>query len=106
MLSLYAPQTGCTEEEKDYFRRQLDQETINTTNEELLMIGEDLNAHVGRNSQALEKIHGGWALGDRNKYGERVMDFAVAFDMAVINIIIENQPKYLTTQNKWARITS
>ncbi|XP_068209255.1 craniofacial development protein 2-like [Palaemon carinicauda] len=70
---------------------------INIPNEELLMIGGDLNGHVGRNSQWLERIHGGWALGDRNLDGERVMDFAVAFDMGVINTFFEKQPKYFTT---------
>ncbi|XP_068250768.1 uncharacterized protein [Palaemon carinicauda] len=45
------------------------------------MIGGDLNGHVERNGQALERIRGGWALGDRNQDGKRVMDFAIAFDM-------------------------
>ncbi|XP_068227755.1 uncharacterized protein [Palaemon carinicauda] len=97
VISVYASQTGCPEEEKDDFWRQLDQEMINVPNEELLMIGGDLNCHVGRNSQGRERIHRGWALGDRNQDGERVMDFAVAFDMAVFNAFFEKQPKYLTT---------
>ncbi|XP_068236949.1 uncharacterized protein [Palaemon carinicauda] len=87
----------CQEEEKDDFWRQLDQEMINIPNEELLMIGGDLNGHVGRNSQGLERIHGGWALGYRNQDGKRVMYFAVAFDIAVINTFFEKQPKYHTT---------
>ncbi|XP_068222845.1 uncharacterized protein [Palaemon carinicauda] len=89
VISVYAPQTGGPEEEKDDFWRQLDQEMINISNEELLMIGGDLNGHVERNSQGLERIHGGWALGDRNQDGERVTDFAVAFDMAGINDFFE-----------------
>ncbi|XP_068231960.1 uncharacterized protein [Palaemon carinicauda] len=89
--------TGCPEEEKDDFWRHLDQEMINIPNEELLMIGGDLNGHVGINSQCLERIHGGWALGDVNQDGERVLDLTVAFDMAVINTFFEKKPKYLTT---------
>ncbi|XP_068204616.1 craniofacial development protein 2-like [Palaemon carinicauda] len=90
-------ETGRPEEEKDDFWRRLDQEMINIPNEELLMIGGDLNGHIGRNRQVLERIHGGWALGDQNQDGERAMDFAVAFDMAVINTFFETLPKYLTT---------
>ncbi|XP_068203667.1 uncharacterized protein [Palaemon carinicauda] len=58
--------TGCPEEEKDDFSRQLDQEMSNIPNEEQLMMRGDLNGHVGRNSQGLERIYGGWAMGDRN----------------------------------------
>ncbi|XP_068242341.1 uncharacterized protein [Palaemon carinicauda] len=48
IISVRAPQTGCPEEEKDNFLRLLDQEMIDILNEELLMIGGDLNGHVGR----------------------------------------------------------
>ncbi|XP_068203634.1 craniofacial development protein 2-like [Palaemon carinicauda] len=97
VISVYAPQTGSTEEEKDDFWRQLNQEIINIPNEELLMVGGDLNGHVGRYRQGLEGIYRGWGLGDRNQYVERVMDFVVAVNMAVINTFFENEPKYLTT---------
>ena len=94
VISVYASQTGCAEEEKDDFWRQLDQEIINIPNEEPLLIGGDLNGHVGRSNQDLERVYGGWTLGDRNQNGERIMDFAVAFDMAVVNTFFEKQPKY------------
>ena len=48
LISVYAPQTGCVEEEKDDFWRQLDQEMINIPNEEPLLIGRVLNGHVGK----------------------------------------------------------
>ena len=89
VMSVYAPQTGCTEEEKEEFWRQLDQEMIDVPNEEPLLIGAELNDHIGRNNQGLERIRGGWALGNRNQDGERAMDFAVAFDMTVINTFFE-----------------
>ena len=46
VISVYASQTGCAEEEKDDFWRQLDQEIINIPNEEPLLIGGVLNGHV------------------------------------------------------------
>ncbi|XP_068245379.1 uncharacterized protein [Palaemon carinicauda] len=80
VISVYALRQVVEKRKKDDFWRQLDQEMINIPNDDLLMIRGDLNGHVGRNSLG----HGGWALGDRNQDGERVMDFAVAFDMAVL----------------------
>ena len=50
-----------------------------------------------KNNQGLERIHRGWTLGDRNQDCERVMDFAVAYDMTVINTFFEKQPKYFAT---------
>ncbi|XP_068245394.1 uncharacterized protein [Palaemon carinicauda] len=65
---------------------------INIPNKERLLIYGDLNGHVGRNSHGLEG-----ALGDRNQDGERVIAFAVALNMAVINAFFEKQSEYLTT---------
>ncbi|XP_068246558.1 uncharacterized protein [Palaemon carinicauda] len=59
VISVYAPQTAYTEEEKDDFGKQLDQEKINIPIEKLVMIRGDQNGHMGRNSQGLERIHGG-----------------------------------------------
>ena len=97
VMSAYAPQVGCTDEEKDEFWRQLDEEVITVPEEEALMIGGDLNGHVGRDNQSLERIHGGWAVGDRNLEGERIIDFCVAFDMAVVNTFFKKRMEQLVT---------
>ncbi|XP_068209258.1 uncharacterized protein [Palaemon carinicauda] len=72
------------------------------------MIGGDLNGHVGKTSQGLERINGGWALGDRSQDGERVMDFTVSFDMGVLNTFFKKQPKlsyndYEDVEEWWER---
>ncbi|CAK9293762.1 unnamed protein product [Gordionus sp. m RMFG-2023] len=47
ILSVYAPQTGCKEEEKDDFRAILDEAVMEIPKDDLVIIGGDLNAHVG-----------------------------------------------------------
>lgn len=44
-----------------------------------------MNGHVKRNKEGIERIHGGWGIGERNAEGERVMECAVSFSLAVIN---------------------
>ena len=45
-----------------------------------MIVGGDLNGHVGISKEAIERIHGGWGVGEKNEEGERVRDFAMAFD--------------------------
>ncbi|CAK9302895.1 unnamed protein product [Gordionus sp. m RMFG-2023] len=48
IISVYAPQTGCKEEEKDNFRAILDEAVMEIPMDDLVIIGDDLNAHVGK----------------------------------------------------------
>ena len=34
-------------------------------------------------SNCIERIHGGWGVGEKNEEGERVTDFAMAFDLSI-----------------------
>ena len=31
-----------------------------------MIVGGDLNGHVGISKEAIERIHGGWGLGEKN----------------------------------------
>ena len=48
-------------------------------------------------------MHGGWGVGERNKGGERVIDFAVAFDLALINTFFEKKMNRLITYSSGGR---
>ena len=54
IISAYAPQVGCTKEEKDAFRRLLEGE-MQELESERVIIGGDLNGHVGRCNQTIDK---------------------------------------------------
>ena len=85
VISAYAPQVGCTEEEKDTFWRLLEGELQALEESERLIIGGDLNGHIGSDNEIIDRIHGGQGLGERNAEGERILDFALSFDMAIVN---------------------
>ncbi|KAG8235812.1 hypothetical protein J437_LFUL014751 [Ladona fulva] len=73
----YAPQAGCEEEEKNVFWRQLDQVIMEIPENERIIVGADLNGH--------KKVHGRWSVGERNGEGDRIMEYAVAYDLTIVN---------------------
>ena len=59
LLSVYAHQVWCEEEEKERFWRELDEELSLIPDEEKFILGGDLDGNVGTGNEGIE-----W-LGDR-----------------------------------------
>ncbi|XP_063865377.1 craniofacial development protein 2-like [Scylla paramamosain] len=97
IISAYAPQVGCSIEEKEDFWEQMDAQITWMGEEERIILGGDLNGHVGRNRNIIERTHGGWGVGERNEESENVVDFAVAFDMAILNTFYKKQENQMWT---------
>ena len=66
LVSGYAPQQGCPEEEKEAFRDMLEEHIRGVRDGEILFIMADLNAHIGVSNQGYEDFHGGKGFGGRN----------------------------------------
>lgn len=66
MISAYAPQTGLSEEVKNVFWEEL---VAGVKDEEIIVLGSDLNGHVGRLSIGYEGIHGGWGTAPEMQMG-------------------------------------
>ena len=103
VVCAYAPQVGCEDEEKIAFWEQLDEELRNIPEGEKVIVGGDLNGHVGVNREGIERVHGGWGVGERNEEGERVVDFAVAFDLAICNTFFQKRNAHLITYKSGGR---
>ena len=103
VICAYAPQVGCQDEEKETFWRQMDQELRAIQEGQMVIVGGDLNGHVGISREAIERIHGGWGVGEKNLGGERVTDFAMAFDLSIVNTFFEKRPNHLATYKSGGR---
>ena len=62
----------------------MDQELSATLDGERDIVGGDLNGHIGRSREGIERIHIGWGMGDQNDEGEKIVDTAMAFDLAIV----------------------
>ncbi|XP_064122510.1 uncharacterized protein LOC135226731 [Macrobrachium nipponense] len=68
---------------------------------ERVIVGADLNGHVGSENAAIGQMHGGHGIGERNPEGESVVDLAVSYDMAIVNIFFKKKREHLLTYRSW-----
>ena len=95
VISVYGPQSGMSEDEKDQFYDELSAE-VQMRNGECLVLG-DFNGHVGSQADGFNGVHGGYGWGSRNREGERVLEFADSFDMVVGNTYFKKEDEKLIT---------
>ena len=76
---------GCDEEEKEAFWADLEEVVEKIPRDERLVIGADLNAHVGEGNTNDEEAIGKHGFGRRNLEGQTVVDFAKRWELIVSN---------------------
>ncbi|XP_021856284.2 uncharacterized protein [Spinacia oleracea] len=64
---------------------------------EKLIIGGDLNGHVGSSRDVFESIHGGFGYEERNEVGNAIFDFALAYDLGIMNTWFGKRESHLVT---------
>ena len=96
-VSGYAPQQGCQEEEKEAYRELMWEYLRNIPDSEGIIIGGDLNSHVGETGNGFESVHGGKGFGIRNNEGERLLEMAEGLDLFVANTNFQKKESHLIT---------
>ena len=95
VISVYAPQSGRSEEEKEKFHEDLTAEV--QSRHGICFVLVDFDGHVGRSSLGYDGIHGGFGRGERNRDGERILEFADSLDMVVGNTFFKKDDEKLFT---------
>ena len=95
ILSVYAPQCGCSAEAKDSFYDDLSMEMLKVQ-ERCVLLG-DFNGHVGKHSAGYEGVHRGFGYGRRNAEGERLLEFADSFGLKIMNTWFKKEIEKLVT---------
>ena len=85
IINAYAPQVNNSMEEKNDFWQDLDGLIESVSKQERIVLGADLNGHVGKRDIGDEEIMGRYGAGTRNKEGSMVVDFAKRMDLAIVN---------------------
>ena len=58
---------------------------------------------MGISREAIERKHGGWGEGEKNEEGERVTDFAMEFDLPIVDTFFEKKPNHIVTYKSGGR---
>ena len=97
VISGYAPQVGRSIEEKEEFLLSLSKMVDEIGQEEFVVIGGDMNGHVGEKVDWYEGVHGGKGYRVRNFEGEMLLEFAGAKKLVVLNTwFTKNESKKVT----------
>jgi hypothetical protein len=64
---------------------------------EKLFIGGDLNGHVGSIRVDFDWVHGSFGYGSRNQEGDGILNFALAYDLIVVNTLFRKRVSHLVT---------
>ena len=98
-LSVYAPQGGLSDEVKDLFFDQLRAVTARIPASEFLIPCGDWNGHVDRAGTGYREVHGGMGYGrpEPDVEGERILEYALAFDLLLGNIYFKKRDSHLIT---------
>ena len=87
IISAYAPQKGCTLEEKEVFWSDLEETVEMISREERVIVGADLNGHVGVGNNGDED-----GMGERNDEGQAMVDFAKRMELVISNTLFQKKP--------------
>ena len=97
IISTYAPQQGLSDDAKEKFYADLILHTSKVDEKEVIILGGDMNGHVGKTTAGYEDVYGGFGYGVRNAEGERILEFGLALDMVVCNILFNKRSSRLNT---------
>ena len=106
ILNVISPQVGCPHEEKSQFYEHLEQIMRNIKPGEEIIIGADLNRHVGRDRSGFEQEHGYHCFGDRNEEVEDVLRFVQTYNLGIVNTFFQKQEEHLITCKSGNRRTT
>nr|GEY84620.1 craniofacial development protein 2-like [Tanacetum cinerariifolium] len=65
--------------------------------EQRLIIGSDLNGHIGASADGYTGINGGFGFGAGNEEGRAILEFATAHDLVVANSLFKKSDAHLIT---------
>ncbi|GJT06547.1 craniofacial development protein 2 [Tanacetum coccineum] len=105
VISAYAPQVGLSEVEKKTFWDSLDKVVGEFPTDQRLILGGDLNGHIGATTEGYAGVHGGFGYGVRNEEGRVILDFATAHDLGVVNSYLKKRGHHLITFQSGGRCT-
>ena len=104
IVSAYAPQVNNSTEEKNDFWEDLDGLIESVPKEERIVLGADINGHVGEGNIGYEEIMGRYGAGTRNREELMVVDFAKRIDFAIANTYFKKKDEHRVTYKSGGKV--
>ena len=105
IVSAYTPQVNNSMEEKNYFWQDLDRLIKSISKQERIILGADLNGHVGEGNIGNEEIMRRYGDETRNKEGSIVVEYEKTMELAVVNTYFKKKDKYRVTYKSGEKST-
>ncbi|ESO00275.1 hypothetical protein HELRODRAFT_192637 [Helobdella robusta] len=94
----YAIAEGCCRKIQNGLSMVLRLGTLNPLpKSETILIGGDLNGHVGEKTDGLDNVHGGFGYGERNEDGNRMLEFAESHGFCLLNTYFRKRLEHFIT---------
>ena len=97
IFSIYAPQTGRPEQEKRDFWEKFEDRIGQIPQSEVLLIGGDVNSHIGSDNAGYEEVMGQYGYGTKNNEGEDVLGICLNHGLRVLNTFFMKEVEKLIT---------
>ncbi|XP_071740100.1 uncharacterized protein [Rutidosis leptorrhynchoides] len=105
VIIAYAPHAGLSEAAKKSFWELLDEVVRGCPADHRLIIGGDLNGHIGAEAEGYEGAHGGFGFGPRNEEGSSILEFAIVHELVIANSFFKKRDSQLATFHSGGRCT-
>jgi len=97
VVRVYAPQIDLPDDIKKQFWEDLNMVIQDVAWSEKLFIGGDFNGHIGAEVGGYDTTHRGFGYGKRNNGRVSVLDFAVTYELVVVNSFFKKKEAHLVT---------
>ncbi|KAJ0177749.1 hypothetical protein K1T71_006622 [Dendrolimus kikuchii] len=97
LISAYAPQVGCSDTDRMRFWDQIGDVLRGIPLSQGVVLGGDLNGHVGKTWEEFDCVHSGFGYGSRNAEGEDILRMCAAADLAIVNTYFKKKSEHLIT---------
>ena len=105
IVSAYAPQVNNSMEEKNDFWQDLDRLIESVSKQERIVLGADLNGHVGKGNIRDEEIMGRYGAGTRNSERSMIVDCVKRVNLAIVNTYFKKKDEHRVTYKSGRKST-
>ena len=97
IFSAYAPQVGRTMQEKVEYWERFEDKLGQISEAEILLVGGDVNGHIGDENTGYEEVMGKYGYGTKNEEGAAVLDICKFHRLRILNTYFKKEEEKRVT---------